>query len=109
MQPVTAKWLDERGGFHDARVVDVRAQGSVVEIQIDDEWANERGLSRPDGQEAPGTLVIDGISAAKDELLALAGGWISYLELRGDKLDLAFCDRPQIVIRIGSVGWQSAD
>ena len=109
MQPVTANWLHERGGFHDARVIDVHFEGSVAKIQINDEWANERGLSHPEGQEKPGTLVVAGISTGKAELLALSGGWVSYFELRGDELDLAFCDRPQINIRIGSVYWHSAD
>lgn len=108
MQPVTAEWLHERGGLHDARVSDVRCEGSVAEIELDDEWANERGLRFPEGQEAPGRLVVKGISAAQDEFRALAGGWISFLELRGDELDLAFCDRARLIIRIDSAWWQSA-
>lgn len=109
MQQVTAGWLHERGGLHDAWVIDVQFEGAVAKIQFDDEWANERGLSRPEGQESPGTLVLDGLSTARDDLLALSGGWVSYIELRGDELDLAFCDRPQIYIRIGSACWHSAD
>ena len=108
MQPITAEWLHERGGLHDARVIEVCLEGPVAKIHIDDEWANERGLSRPEGQESPGTLVLDGLSMAKDELLALSGGWVSYFELRGDELDLAFCDRPQINIRIASACWHGA-
>lgn len=108
MQLVTAAWIEERGGFHDARVVDVRFEGPVVEIDLDDEWSNQRGLRFPEGQVAPGTLRVEPISMATHELCALAGGWISYLELRGDELHLAFCDRPQLTIRIGSAWWQSA-
>ncbi len=108
MQPVTSKWVYERGGLHDARVIDVRVKGSVAEIALDDEWANERGLSLPEGQEAPGILVVEGISAMQDELRAATGGWISEVEFRGDELGLVFCDRPQLTLRITSVWWRSA-
>lgn len=108
MRKVTAAWILDRGGFHDARVIAVRVEGSVAEIEFDDEWANQRGLDFPEGEEAPGTLVVEGIAAATGELCALAGGWISYVELRGDILDLAFCDRPQLILPIGAAWWRSA-
>jgi hypothetical protein len=109
MQTVSSEWLHERGGLHDARVIDVRATGSATEIALDDEWANSRGFSLPEGQEAPGTLVVEGISVAQGEPWEAAGGWISEVALRGDELDIMFCDRPQLTFRLGAAWWRSAD
>jgi len=109
MQSVTSDWLYERGGLHDARVLDVRTVGSTLEIAFDDEWANERGISRPEGQAAPGTLVVEGFSAADGAPSPATGGWISEIALRGDELDLVFCDRPRLAVRVGAAWWRSAD
>jgi hypothetical protein len=108
MQPVTSEWLHEHGALHDARVIDVRTTGSVAEIALDDEWASLRGLSLPEGQEAPGILVVEGFSATQGEPCAATGGWISEVALRGDELDLMFCDRPQLTFRLAAAWWRSA-
>ena len=70
MHTVTSAWLYERGALHDARVREARTVGSSVEITVDDEWASLRGLSKPAGEEAPGTLVVENGTAAKGELTA---------------------------------------
>jgi hypothetical protein len=51
-----------------------------------------RGLSRPQSQEAPGTLVVESLSAIEVESNSVAGGWVSEVTLVGDQLDLVFCD-----------------
>jgi hypothetical protein len=107
MQTVTSEWLYERGGLHDARVVWVRKIGSVVEIAVDDEWANARGLSQPEGQETPGVLVVEDFSATNGELSTVTGGWISEVTMRGDQLNLVFCDRPALSFRTGAAWWRS--
>jgi len=107
MQPVTAEWLFERGGLHDARLRGVRRNGSAIEIDVDDEWANERGLGRPEGA-APGTLVIADAIVLQGDLSAADGGWISETMLHGNELRLLFCDREVLVFRAASVMWASA-
>ena len=107
MQSVTSEWLYERGGLHDARVVAVRTIGPVVEIALDDEWANERGLGQPEGQEAPGVLVVADCLATDGEPGAATGGWISEVTMSGDQLSLVFCDRPALCISMAAAWWRS--
>lgn len=107
MQSITSDWLYERGGLHDARVADVRTFGPVLEIALDDEWANERGLGRPEGQKAPGVLVIQAFLATDGEPDAITGGWISEITISDDQLNLLFCDRPVLHISMGAAWWRS--
>jgi len=107
MRSVTSEWLNERGDLHDARVVDTRIVGSVLQIALDDEWASLRGSDRSEVQEAPGLLILEGFSVTHGEPLAIDGGWISEVKLRGDQVDLVFCDRAPFAVRICSAWWRS--
>ena len=108
MQLVTTKWLFERGGLHDARVLWSRHRGSSVEVGLDDEWANERGLSRPEKQMAPGTMIISLADVLAGDLSAIDGGWISEFEMDDGELRLIFCDRDPLTLATNSVAWASA-
>lgn len=108
MQSVTSEWLNERGDLHDARVVDVLITGSVLQIAVDDEWASLRGLDQSEAPEASGILILEGFSVTHGELIAVDGGWISEVTLRGDQVDLVFCDRAPFGVRICTAWWRSA-
>src|SRR5215471_2841383 len=100
MRSVTSEWLNERGDLHDARVIDMRIVGSVLQIALDDEWASLRGSGQSDVQEAPGILILEDFSVTCGEPLAIDGGWISEVRLHGDQVDLVFCDRAPFAVRI---------
>jgi hypothetical protein len=108
MRSVTSEWLNERGDLHDARVVDTRIVGSVLQIALDDEWASLRGSSQSEVQEAPGILILEDFLVTHGEPMAIEGGWISEVKLCGDQVDLVFCDRPPFAARICSAWWRSA-
>lgn len=107
MQSVTSDWLSERGGLHDARVTDVRTIGPVLEIVLDDEWVNERGLSRPEAQKAPGVLVVEEFFAIDGEPDAVTGGWVSEIAISGDRISLLLYDRPALRISMRATWWRS--
>jgi hypothetical protein len=107
MQSVTSQWLEERGALHDACVLGLRIVGPNLEIEVDDEWVNERGLSRPKSVKAPGTFIVEGFSFQSHKPDAATGGWVSEMSLRGDELDLVFCDRPSLSLRVGAIWWRS--
>jgi hypothetical protein len=99
---ITAKWLEQRGGLHDARVLSADADATTVRITIDDEWANEH-----DGGETPcaGTLVVQGAAILEGDLVAIPGGWISEVAVERGRLVFDFCDRERLVIRSSSAVW----
>jgi hypothetical protein len=106
MQSVTAEWLEERGVLHDARVRDIRTVGSSLEITIDDEWAGVRGISKPDGEEAPGKLVFENCVAIEGNPTDANGGWISEAVVRGNELNLCSATRSRSAFaqaRLGGV------
>jgi hypothetical protein len=107
MQPVTSKWLSDRGGLHDAEVRDVRRVGSTVEIMFNDEWVNERGLSLPAEGEVPGTLTLTDATVAQGDLGDILGGWVYDIELRGNcELHFLFCDRDPLMIQATTATWR---
>ena len=109
MQSVTSAWLHERGLLHYARVRDVRTSTSSLQIDLDDEWASLRGLGKPEGQEAPGTLVVEGYASIEGETTSIDGGWISEVTADSDELSIVFCDKPSLRFRANAVWWRSAE
>lgn len=109
MERVTAAWLKKRGDLHDARVSNVRTVGSSVEFTLDDEWASLRGLGKPVGQEAPGTLLISNYAAMEGDLGAVNGAWVSEVRLDGDELTLVSCDNPVLTFRGAAAWWRRVD
>ena len=106
MQLVTSEWLSERGGLHDARVLGARWNGPNIEVAVDDEWANERGLSFGQGQ-AAGTLVLEDPLTTTVDLSSVVGGWISEVSILGSAVQLAFCDRDPLSFRVKAASWRS--
>lgn len=107
MQQVTSDWLDKRGDLHDATVTDVRQSGSSLEIDINDEWFNERGLTLPEDDAAPGKLVVEDFTAVEGEPKDAVGGWIYEILLADNQLTLQFCDRDPVRLRASAVRWLS--
>ena len=108
MDRVTAAWLNERGDLHDARVSSVHAERSTIQVALDDEWAAHRGISKPHGQEAPGTLVIRSFATVEGEPCDVNGGWLSEVRVEGDELSLVFSDKPALRFRKAEAWWRSA-
>jgi hypothetical protein len=81
MSKIDQKWLFTRGQLHDARVTAVRAGVNKLEVDLDDEWSNERGLTLPEGQSIPVTLVF---SNATNTGVIFEGSWISELLIQAD-------------------------
>ena len=108
MDRVTAAWLNERGGLHDARLISVHIERSTIKVTLDDEWAAHRGLSKPQGQEAPGTLVLRNIAAVEGELRNVNGGWLSEVTVEGNDLSLVFCDKPALRFVKAEAWWRRA-
>jgi hypothetical protein len=99
-------WLHERGGLHDAHVTGMRFSGGTLEIDIDDEWSNERGLSRPQGERCP--LTFKFCEAVVDGELSQAG-WISEIEIRsGGSFQITFTDRDAMNVIATAAEIQSA-
>jgi|GEM_PF-2356656 len=112
MEVVSSEWLKERGGLHDARVVDVRWVGPDFEISFDDVWSNLRGWpgegGMPDG-EAPGTLVLEDASLKEGDLSATDDGWVSGIDLVGSEVHLDFFYSPVLIFDANRVHWLPAE
>ena len=101
MSKIDQKWLFARGQLHDARVTAVRAGVNKLEVDLNDEWVNERGLNLPQDEKLPVTLVfLDTTSTAND----FRGGWISELLIQADGSFLfIFTDRESVAIHAARV------
>jgi len=96
-------WLFERGSLHDSIVTDVRYIPDGLEVDIDDEWANEGGLGRPEGVKKPLTLCFSSATVEIGDTENLVGGWVSELVAeQNGRFRVAFCDREALIIRAGS-------
>jgi len=100
---ITAEWFKERGGLHDARVLDAKVEATTVHIRINDEWANEQ---EPGDQPSPGTLVFDVADILAGDLATLAGGWLSEARYQGSEVVFDFCDRDRVVIKAQAAVWE---
>ena len=109
MQQVTSEWLNERGDLHDATVTGVCQLAGALEIGINDEWFNSRGLALPEGEAAPGKLILEDFAPLEGTPSDAIGGWIYEISLLDNELILQFCDRDPIRLRAGSVKWSNAD
>ena len=105
MTQITAAWLEERGGLHDARVLAAEADATAVRVTIHNEWANEHQENDPP---SVGTLVLSGAAIMEGNIPSIRGGWISEVAWDGDLLVLDFCDRDRLVARTSSAVWESA-
>ena len=94
-------WLHERGHLHDGSVTFVRPTAADgLDVGIDDEWVNERGLSRADGVEEPVVLRFEGVEVVSGSTSEMVDGTISSLEVdAGGDFRFVFCDRPMVVVR----------
>ncbi|WP_374545503.1 hypothetical protein [Rhodoblastus sp.] len=104
MTTIDEKWFFERGHLHDACVTSARLDAGNVEIQFDDQWANERGLSKPEGEECPLTLRFISATVLGGNLNEAVGGWISELRPAAEgKYSFVFTNRDVLLIQAGSV------
>lgn len=101
---VDGLWFFERGGLHDAHVTAVRLIENTIEISIDDEWVNERGLSKPNHQMAPCTLKFIEAAVITGKIRQTDGGWINEVlrEAEGH-YRFMFTDRPPVVLKADRV------
>lgn len=58
MTKIDSDWLFKRGDLHDARITDIRRHDSRLEIDIHDEWVNERRLELLEEEVFPATLIF---------------------------------------------------
>jgi len=100
---ITAEWFEERGGLHDARVLDAKVEATTVHIRINDEWANEH---QPDDQPSPGTLIFEEAVILVGDIATLAGGWLGEAGYYSGELVLDFCDRDRVVIKTHAAVWE---
>ncbi len=93
------KWFFDRGNLHDAKVTFAHLLAGDVEIKIDDEWVNERGLSKPEGEKCPVGLTFVSVTIVKGNLEEAVGGWISEVlpETNGN-YRFVFADRDVLLI-----------
>jgi hypothetical protein len=97
-------WFYERGHFHDAVVTAVRIVEDTLEISINDEWFNERGLSKPENETAPCTLKFIGATVIAGDINLTDGGWISeILPEAGGTYRFVLTDRAPVIIRATQV------
>ena len=81
MTKIDMEWLHRRGNLHDARITSTRIAGTSLEIDIDDEWANERGIGLPKGEKLPATLSFSDVVTSG---AILGSGWISEFLMQSD-------------------------
>ena len=102
--PIDSLWFQERGNLHDARVIAVRLIDGSIEITFDDEWVNERGLSKDEAERNPVTLAFipaEFVAGCPDEA---AGSRVSELLTEADgHYHLVLTDRNPLVIKAGGV------
>ena len=104
MQTVDENWLFIRGGLHDAFVVSICADTGHLDIRLNDEWANERGLSKPEHEEEPIILRFFSASVRSGEWSHAVGGRVSEIvRIAGGDFSLIFQDRNALLIRAASV------
>jgi hypothetical protein len=96
MQIVTNDWLHDRGGLHDASIVEARWNGSSIEIFVNDEWANERGLGLPHGVSPGHFLIAD--ATVEGDLVAFAGGWVSEINFIAGRLHFEMTNRASLLV-----------
>ena len=107
MVRVSEAWSNERGDLHDATVTDVRVLGTAAEIQINDEWINSRGLDMPEGEAAPGTLVVEDFAEVEGSLADAIGGWLDGVTIREAEVEFTFTDREAIRLHAREMRWRS--
>ena len=100
---ITTGWFEERGGLHDARVVEAKVGPATVRITIDDEWANKH---QPGDPPSPGTMIFEGAAVIAGDVASLAGGWLSEVGYRGSAVVFDFCDRDRVVINAHAAVWK---
>jgi hypothetical protein len=101
---IDANWLFERGNLHDATVVTARALAGNVEVEIDDEWINERGLSRPENGQLPIVLSFISATVLEGNIVDSIGGWLSELRPEGHgRYRFVFKDRNILLMHSSSV------
>lgn len=104
-----AAWLLDRGCLHDARVTGVRLDGTALHIDLDDEWANDRGAGRPYEPKCPVTLIFTKAMIVAGDASAAVGGWISEVVPEPEGVvRMVFCDRETLVIRAGYIACEPA-
>ena len=100
MAAVDEAWLFERGGLHDAYADCGCVHGADIVIRLDDEWANERGLTKPEGVSEPLALRFVFAVLVEGVLEEIAGGKISEARMTPDgQFSLVFQDRGALQIR----------
>lgn len=62
---VDEQWLLERGGLHDARILDCHVEDGDLVLRLDDQWSNFRNLDGDPGRQ-PGALVIASVQNHPD-------------------------------------------
>lgn len=85
---IDAGWFFERGYLHDAEVTAACMVADNVEVQIDDEWANERGLSKPKDERLP--VILSFISAVVSKEMSQRrreGGSANSYHKKADDID----------------------
>jgi len=100
MTKIDLEWLNQRGNLHDARITGIRVAGTSLEVDIDDEWVNERGIGLPKGEKLPATLSF---SAAATNGTIVTGSRISELLMQSDGSFLFFfTDATSVLVRAAS-------
>lgn len=101
---IDAGWFFERGYLHDATVTAARIIASNAEVRIDDEWANERGLSKPENERLPVILSFISAVVLEGSVEEAVGGWLSELVPDGGgRYRFVFTDRDVLVIQASVV------
>jgi hypothetical protein len=101
---IDSLWFLERGDLHDARLIAVRLVTGSIEITFDDEWVNERGLSKDEAERSPVTLAFTPAEVVAGCPNKAVGSRVSELLTEADGYyRLVLTDRDPLVIKAGGV------